>query len=349
MSKNPFNLTFGVKTENYIQRTKNYNDIINYFDEQDSFGKSYIISGIRGSGKTAMLTEIQEYYKSKEEWIVVELLSNQDMLEQFASKIIDITKYKKLSIDYSMSFSFVGLTFSISGKEKVLNINTLIENILKDLKKRNINVLISIDDISKNGYLKTFTQEFQYLIRNNYQVYLLMTGLYNNIYDLQNDKSLTFLLRTPKITIDPLLLSNISSKYQTIFDVPKEDANKMALLTKGYAFCYQLLGRIMWDKNKKMYDNDVLDVLDQTLYEYSYERIYEELSDVDKKIISVFKENRIYLANEIIEKSDIDIKLYSQYRDRLIKRGIIISRGYGKIELSLPRFNESIDKYYFNK
>jgi len=71
------------------------------------------------------------------------------------------------------------------------------------------------------------------------------------------------------------------------------------------------------------------------------------IDDVDKKIIKSFKENKIYEAKEIIDSANINIKLYSQYRDRLIKRGIIKSVGYGKVELLLPRFNEAIDKFIF--
>jgi len=269
------------------------------------------------------------------------------MLEQLASKIIDASKQIKYLVDFSSTISFAGVSFSISGTEKVFSITTLLEKLLKGLEKNNIKLLICIDDISKNDYTKTFTQEFQYLLRNNYRICLLMTGLYNNIYNLQNDKSLTFLLRTPKITIEPLLLANVSERYKQLFKIEKEKADKLAIVTNGYAFCFQLLGRILWEKNKTVIDSDILNDLDQTLYEYAYERIFDELSEVDKKIIFVFRENRVYETKEIIEKTNINIKLYSLYRDRLIKRGLLISKGYGKVSFVLPRFIEAIEKYSF--
>lgn len=98
MKSNPFNLTFGIKADNYIRRMKNFNEITSYFDHTQESGKAYIISGIRGSGKTAMLTEIQEYYENKDKWIVVELIPNEEMLEQLAAKLIDVTKSKKHSL-----------------------------------------------------------------------------------------------------------------------------------------------------------------------------------------------------------------------------------------------------------
>lgn len=46
-----------------------------------------------------------------------------------------------------------------------------------------------------------------------------MTGLYENIYDLQNEKSLTFLYRAPKIILEPLNYTAIKSHYMRIFDI----------------------------------------------------------------------------------------------------------------------------------
>ena len=52
--------------------------------------------------------------------------------------------------------------------------------------------------------MRSFAHDFQSLLRDDYPVFALMTGLYENIYDLQNEKSLTFLYRAPKIILEPL-------------------------------------------------------------------------------------------------------------------------------------------------
>jgi len=172
-----------------------------------------------------------------------------------------------------------------------------------------------------------------------------MTGLYNNISDIQNVKSLTFLLRSQRTILEPLNINMISNKYQQIFKIEKKNSDKLAIATKGYAFCYQLLGDILFKKEKTIIDEDILNELDEKLYEYCYEKIYSDLSDIDKLIISTFKEERVYKTNEILSSINMNIKLFSLYRDRLTKRGILISRGYGKIELILPRFNIVTLKY----
>lgn len=81
---------------------------------------------------------------------------------------------------------------------------------------------------------------------------LLMTGLYENVSKLQNEKSLTFLYRTPKIQMDPLSIGAITSNYATYLKIDYDKAIKLAKFTKGYAFAYQTLGFILFEKNKKI-------------------------------------------------------------------------------------------------
>ena len=68
-----------------------------------------------------------------------------------------------------------------------------------------------------------------------------MTGLYENIYDLQNEKSLTFLYRAPKIILEPLNYTAIKSHYMRIFDINDEMADKMTLLTRGFHLRFRCL------------------------------------------------------------------------------------------------------------
>ena len=74
-----------------------------------------------------------------------------------------------------------------------------------------------------------------------------MTGLYDNLYNLQNEKTLTFLYRAPKIILDPLNYTAIVSHYKKTFDIDNEKAERMAKLTKGYSFAFQVLGYLRWE------------------------------------------------------------------------------------------------------
>ena len=340
---NPFELTFGLKPNNYISRLKQSEEIISNF-KSPTGNKSFLITGVRGTGKTVMLSHISKQFENEKNWIVIELIPNYDMLEQFASALYDSSIMNKIFNNKTFGFSFSGITFSISGEKPVKNVISLIEVLLDKIKKSGKDVLIAVDEVSNNDYVKTFTQVFQLLIRKEYPIHLLMTGLYQNIYELQNDKDLTFLYRAPKISLEPLNLAAITNSYQELLNITKEEALILAKETKGYAYAYQVLGHLVFEKKNPIVDDSLYAKYDQYLEEYVYEKMYSELSSNDKKILKAFESDSVNSVENLLNKSKMKKNVFSVYRDRLIKRGIIESPEYGKLSLKLPRFYEFLER-----
>ena len=80
-------------------------------------------------------------------------------------------------------------------------------------------------------------------------VFLLMTGLYENINAIQDEKNLTFLYRAPKLEMKSLNIGAVAQKYADTFDIDSDNAVEMAKLTKGYPFAFQVLGYLTWNNN----------------------------------------------------------------------------------------------------
>ena len=87
MNHNPFNLTFGKEPSQMISRFAQSNDIINTFNEESPSQQIYMITGVRGSGKTVFMTETARELKQDDEWIVVELNSSGDLLMDLAASL----------------------------------------------------------------------------------------------------------------------------------------------------------------------------------------------------------------------------------------------------------------------
>ena len=177
---NPFNITFGKEPLNKINREFELEEIKDSFSNENPASEVYILTGPRGSGKTVALTTLCEHYEKEKDFIVVELNPEMDMLEQLASKLFDAGKLKKLFVKTEFNFSFHGLSFSIKGDEPITHISTLLDRIFAYLKNKGLKVLISIDEVTSNSYMKIFAHEFQNLIRKKYDLFLLMSGLYEN-------------------------------------------------------------------------------------------------------------------------------------------------------------------------
>lgn len=345
MKNNPFEITFGLKPDNYISRLNQSEEIIEAFEKD--LNHVYMITGVRGTGKTVLLTHVSDFFKNKKDWIVIEVISELDMLDQFASRLYDASLFHRLFDGKTFGFSYNGLSFSIKGEQPVTNVISLIEILLQKIKKRNKKVLLLVDEAVNNSFMKPFAQAFQLLLRNNYPIYLLMTGLYQNIYELQNNQSLTFLYRAAKINLEPLNLSTIASSYQNIFNIDEKEASVLAVNTKGYAYAYQVLGYLLYEKGNTILDKQLFEKYDQYLQEYVYDKIWLELSEKDKQFLLGFdKENNVTIEY-LISSTGFDKKTISVYRDRLIKRGIIYCPSRGYLSLKLPRFFEFIQIHKF--
>lgn len=216
-------------------------------------------------------------------------------------------------------------------------------DIVQKKKKR---ILITIDGVTNNQYIKGFASAFQIFIRNDYPVFLLMTGLYNNIYSIQNNKSLTFLYRTPKIKLDSLNASAIKNSYMKVFQISEENAKKLSSLTQGYSFGFQALGYAICRNGKTLTDinfdgfiAEILPMYDQILHEYSYEKIWSKLSANEKLIAEEMAKNKELEVGGIRELLGMSSNSFNVYKTRMQNKGVITSEGYVKLSFSLPRFD----------
>ena len=175
-----------------------------------------MITGIRGSGKTVLMTSISKELSKSKDWFVLELNPNRDILHSLVANLYDLPGMQKYFIEARIDLSLFGIGISIDKAIPVSDIEVAIQRMLGIIKSKNKRILVNIDEVSSTEYIKQFASAFQILLRKDLPVFLIMTGLYENIYNLQNDKSLTFLYRAPKILLEPLNCTAIAESYITL-------------------------------------------------------------------------------------------------------------------------------------
>lgn len=210
---NPFTLSFGKKPLQYISRIMQTNQIIESFNAEIPSNQIFMITGVRGSGKTVMMTNIADEIRADESWIVVELNPMRDLLQSLAAKIYGIPEMHARFLKARLDFSAFGLGVSIEDAVPVADIESVIERMLEQIQQDGKRLLITIDEAANSENIRIFASSFQIFLRRDYPIYLLMTGLYENLYDLQNDKSLTFLYRAPKLMLEPLNYTAVRKHY----------------------------------------------------------------------------------------------------------------------------------------
>lgn len=199
-------------------------------------------------------------------------------------------------------------------------------------------MIITIDEVTHDDNMRKFASQFQIFVRKEYPVYLLMSGLYENIYAIQNDPALTFLLRTPKIRLEPLSLNQISRQYARIFDIPVKKAAELARITKGYAFAFQAFGLLYYEYKDSQSLNEILFRLDDMLDDFVYKKIWESMTENERRITLNIPEDEIKVA-DLCDKIHMKTNIFSKYRKRLIQKKIIISSRHGYVASVLPRFS----------
>lgn len=343
---NPFTILFGRKPIEMIDRFPERHEILENFTSQNANQQLYIITGVRGSGKTVLMTSIADTLGHEKDWIVIELNPELDLLQNLASKLSSHALCQDWFRRAKLNLSYLGLGLEISGEPPITDLETAIIRMLESIQKHGKRLLITIDEATNSQQMRVFAASFQIMIRRELPVFLLMTGLYENIYELQNEKSLTFLYRAPKIQLPALELTAIKLRYQSVFHLDDADAVEMTKLTGGYPFAFQLLGYLSWE-NKGNF-RVILPDYKLSLYDFVYNKIWTELSENDKKVLKGIAETDDPSVSAIKAHLQISDNEWNPYRQRLIRKGLIDGSQRGLVRLTLPLFDQFIkDKSQF--
>jgi hypothetical protein len=237
-----------------------------------------------------------------------------------------------------------GLGYSIGKDNNFFDIGVEIEEMLQSAQKKEKKILVGIDEVSKTTEMVKFALEYGKWLRAGYPVYFVCTGLYENIQEVSNVKNLTFFRRATTIKTEPLNAVRMAEMYKRKLNIDGEEAKKMAKLTKGYAYAFQELGVLYFKKENDDTLEDIEPELKSELFAYSYEKIWEELTEADRYLVRLLVDKNEYKREEVLKLMGDKSGNYSMYRDRLIKRGLLDSR-QAYISLSLPFFAEYVKEY----
>lgn len=357
---NPFNPSFGRIPEIFLNRGQLINNVTTELDNPNSPYKISIVYGMRGVGKTTFLTEVGRKMSEKENWIVVDLAMESDLFATLIDNLYiraNTTIQKMFESIRGLSFSAFGLELSADIKQTLSTYQGILTQMFSRLRDSGIKVFITIDEVKSNKELKKFASYYQLLNREDYPVALMMAGLPKNISELQNEDVMTFLLRGKRIALSSLNLIQIEFSYKNVFqhaqyNVSSEILSKMAVMTKGYSYAFQLLGYLVWNKAKKEKSIDQ-ELLNEVIPEYileldqnAYTKIFDSLSKQDRNFLYAMaesNENKV-LIKDIREKLHRPSNYVANYRRRLLDDQVIEVTDYGEVAFTLPYFKEYILK-----
>ena len=339
---NPFSLSFGKEPVSYISRDYQSNEILDSFESDTPSYQVCMITGVKGAGKTVAMSAIANTLAADSRWIIVNLNPERDLLRTLTAELSNRKDLFEMFRDAKINLSYLGFGLEIDGEPPITDMVVALRRMLEKLTKSGRRILITIDEVSLNRQIREFASQFQIFMRENLNVFLIMTGLYENIYELQNEKTLTFLFRAAKVELKPLSIPLIMQKYREVFEMSEDEALEMAKATMGYPFAFQVLGYLLWREGGKKSLENLLPQYDTYLEDYVYEKIWSELSRKDKEVVAAMCDAPSTKVETIRNRLKMSSNSFSTYRKRLTKKGIIQSPDYGWLSFTLPRFGEFI-------
>ena len=358
MKKNPYNPSFGQKPERFLGRSLIVYEVLSALDNTNSPWRTTLLIGVRGSGKTALLSDIRESI-TESDTIPIFVTPENDILNDVLSQVHanlpkslakSISKPSKLTVGSSVEFDLNNDSPSFLN-----NFRYQLTIMLEALKKKEIKLLFLIDETQKHSIgMRTFIATYQHLLRERYDVNLVMAGLPNVISDILNDDVLTFLRRANQVELDNVDLSVVEHDFQEVFckefNLSIDTAKNAARITRGYPYLIQLMGFYLWNLlNTGTLEGDALTQATvqarAMMFRNVHKLLYRELSQGDRDFVyaMILDENISKFAN-IISRTGKSKQYLSTYRLRLIDRGYIKAVARGEIAFCLPFTKEFLQQ-----
>ncbi len=325
----------------------------------------FFIVGQRGYGKSSLLRAVKEDISKKRDWIVTEIRTNSDdLIHELAAILYAEPVLKPRFKELELDFSLIGIGTSISAKAKnkteISSDEVAVKKMLEVADRLGVKVLVALDEISDTKAIRSFVALFNVCKGEKLPIYLLMDGLYKNVTALENVPDLTFLKRVPKLEVGPLDMSEMFHSYRKHLhledDMNQLYAQRLAQLSRGYPYAFQLIGFYTWlwlkddekvINNWETYKDRLDEELDRNLDSYVYSTLWTEISPTEQDILSIMAVYRLNKVGDIRNKYDelfpqrasMTSSNFGKYRDKLINMSILTSRANMYLEFNLPRFD----------
>jgi hypothetical protein len=349
--QNPFHPQFGKRPDKFVGRDQIIQGYLDSLKDKNDPIRVTVAYGIRGSGKTALLSGIKESISSQK-FAVVDVTAEASLLQSIIDQLwLNAKKSnRKLTGINVGAFGFnIGLSTSLTESSHGFRYHLTLA--VEEFNKRGIVVVFLIDEVHRaDSEMREFVTSYQHLVRDNADVALFMAGLPSSVHAVLNDKLLTFLHRAyklPLLNVNTLLVNNL---YQTTFaeggfEADSDIIKTAADATFGFPYLIQLIGYWLWkEADSKFTSVDINNALINSkaaLFDNVYALMLREVSEKDRAfLLAMHGDSGTTKFGDILTRLDVSSSYASKYRQRLIEGGLIMEHGHGYLRYAPPYFGE---------
>jgi len=353
---NPFNPSFGKRPIHFYGRQDITRSVISSVDDKNSPWRTTLITGVRGSGKTALLSDIRNNLDSRD-IIALYVVPNEAMLDSILTQLYRqlsksikgaIPEFKSISVNLGVS---VGLEKDKKTPYFTETFSYRIMELMDFYMKQDKHVVFLIDEAQKHTEdMRIFISTYQDLSMREYSVSMVLAGLPSVVSDILNDDVLTFLRRAKQVELENVELMIVEHEFKKVFlgagtTLAEETVSRAATGTYGYPYLIQLIGYYLWDEirgdNSKDLLDDVLFKSKMELFRNVHRLVFSGLSVKDREFIYAMAEDEGFSSVSAIgERVQMKKNHISLYRERLISAGVVKPAGHGLLCFVYPYMRE---------
>ena len=353
---NPFNPSFGKRPNHFFGRQQISRSIVESVADENSPWRTTLITGIRGSGKTALLSDLRINLNSRDV-VSVYVVPNEALLD---SVLVQLYRQLPKSVSGAVP-EFKGVSFNLGAsvsfeksKETPYFTKTFsfqIMELMDAFMKQGKHIVFLIDEAQKlTGEMRVFTTIYQDMVMREYSVSMVLAGLPSVISDILNDDILTFLRRAKQVELENVESMIVEHEFKKVFlgagsSLSEGVVSRAAAATSGYPYMIQLVGYYLWDNMDGGDSDEILEdvlVASKTeLFRNVHKLIFADLSNRDREFVFAMSEDEgASPVSAIGDRMKKEKNFISLYRERLLSAGVVKSCGHGLLCFNYPYMKE---------
>ena len=141
-ARNPYAISFGRIPHQYISRDIMLDNIIDSLKSDTVEGQAFKLTGIRGTGKTVMLSAIEKELRDDDTWIVCDIKPGGDIMTDLVSQLYGEVTFIREFIDANFNLSAFGIGVGLKKKTVPVSLDTALKKLMKEISKKNLEMFL---------------------------------------------------------------------------------------------------------------------------------------------------------------------------------------------------------------
>ncbi|ALG84382.1 AAA family ATPase [Gordonia phthalatica] len=336
-----------------------FTEVFQHYDFGEN--QSVLISGLRGAGKTSMLSRLQDIAETHG-WLTIRDDASKGLMDRVVGSTIP-TIVNSLSDSEqtrlkSLSILNVGIELEIADRSRTVAPSLRSDLVAISQATDNRGILILIDEVHSSKVrlreLSRFALEISHAMSTGANIMVAFAGVKVDLDQLMEQPHMTFLRRSREVDFRRLSIGETRRVLRETTQVggrtlAPDAETHLVKISQGYPYLVQLAGDYAWRNNPT---SDTISLVDakvaqgkakKAIESRVIKKVYDDLSEMDQEFLRAMApdDGRTKISSIVsrMEKSDQYVQVYKQ---RLLDSGYVESTSHGYVEFSLPYLRDYV-------